>query len=257
MEYDSFIKNLDDMIGIDLANYKRTQMERRIRNLMKFEGCGDFEAYLKVLRIDQSKLEKLIDHLTIKFSEFFRDPAQWEMLEKKVIPELYAGNRQLKIWSTGCAAGEEAYTLAMILADRGIVEASLIATDIDANALEKARLGVYADKSVKNVPDVRLQKYFNMLGASYRVKDRLKKTVSFKRHDLIEEPPPDSDCDLIVCRNVIIYFTEEAKHVLYQRVIGALRVGGYLFAGNTEQIFQPGQIGLAPAGGQFFYKKVL
>jgi chemotaxis protein methyltransferase CheR len=256
MGYDSFIKNLDALIGIDLANYKRAQMERRIRSLMKFEGYDDFEAYLKALREDHSKLEKLIERLTINFSEFFRDPAQWEILEKKVVSELYGSNRRLKIWSAGCAAGEEAYALAMILTDLGIIEASLIATDIDANALEKARLGVYADKSVKNVPDNWLQKYFNMVGDSYQVKDRLKKTTSFKRHDMIEEPPPDSGCDLIICRNVIIYFTEEAKKVLYQRVSGALRVGGYLFAGNTEQIFQPEQLGLAPAEGQFFYKRI-
>jgi chemotaxis protein methyltransferase CheR len=256
MEYDSFIKNLDDLIGIDLANYKRTQMERRIRNLMRFEGCGDFEAYLKLLRDNHSKLEKLIEHLTIKFSEFFRDPAQWELLEKKVVPELYGSNRRLKIWSAGCAAGEEAYSLATILTDLGIIETSLIATDIDANALEKARLGVYTDKSVKNVPDVQLQNYFNLVGPTYQVKDRLKKTVSFKRHDLIEDSPPDSDCDLIVCRNVIIYFTEEAKNSLYHKVVGALRVGGYLFAGNTEQIFQPERLGLAPAVGQFFYQRI-
>jgi chemotaxis protein methyltransferase CheR len=257
MEYDSFIKNIDALIGIDLANYKRTQMERRIRGLMRFEGYGDYEAYLQALRDDHAKLEKLIERLTIKFSEFFRDPAQWGLLEKKVLPELYGNNRRLKIWSAGCAGGEEAYTLAMILADLGIIETSLIATDIDASALEKARLGVYMDKSVNNVSAVRLQKHFNMVDSSYQVKDRLKKTVSFKRHDLTEEPPPGSNCDLIICRNVIIYFTEETKNVLYQMVIRALRVGGYLFAGNTEQIFHPERIGLTPAGGQFFYKKTV
>ena len=256
MEYDSFIKNIDDLIGIDLANYKRTQMERRIRSLMGLEGYSDFETYLTALRGDRPRLEKLIEHLTIKFSEFFRDPAQWDLLEKKVLPELYGSNRRLRIWSAGCAAGEEAYTLAMILDDLGIGEASLIATDIDANALDKARLGVYADKSVNNVRDDRLKKHFNLVGSTYQVNDRLRKKVTFKRHDLIEEPPPDSNCDLIVCRNVIIYFTEKTKEVLYQMAIGALRIGGFLFAGNTEQIFHPERIGLAPAGGQFFYKRV-
>ena len=256
MDYDSFIKNLDQMIGIDLANYKQAQMERRIRNLMRSEGCGDFEVYLRMLQADHAKLKKLVDHLTINFSEFFRDPAQWELLEKKVIPELYGSKRQFKIWSAGCAAGEEAYTLAMVLADLGITEAFLTASDINDNALEKARRGVYPDKSVKHVPGRRLQKYFQTVGASYHVNDQLKKTVSFMRHDLIEDPPPGSGYDMIVCRNVIIYFTEGARNVLYQRVIGALRVGGYLFAGNTEQIFQPERFGLALVEGQFFYKRV-
>jgi chemotaxis protein methyltransferase CheR len=223
---------------------------------MRQEGYGDFEAYLQALQGDRSRLEKLIEHLTIKFTEFFRDPAQWEMLEKKVVPELSDNNRRLRIWSAGCATGEEAYTMAMILADLGITGASLIATDIDANALEKARLGVYADKSINNVPDDRLQKYFNMVGSSYQAKDQLKRMLSFKRHDLLREAPPVSDCDLIICRNVIIYFTEQTKNFLDRIVIGALRVGGYLFAGNTEQIFHPERIGLALAEGQFFYKKV-
>jgi chemotaxis protein methyltransferase CheR len=256
VEYEDFIKEIDDLIGIDLANYKRPQMERRIRNLMRLDGRGDFEVYLRALRDDRSQLEKLIEHLTIKFSEFFRDPTQWEALEKKVVPELYCGNRKLKIWSAGCAAGEEAYTLAMILADLEISQGTLVATDIDANALQKAYLGVYVDKSVKNVPDIRLQAYFNLVGSTYQVKDRLKKMVSFKKHDLLEDAPPNSDCDLIVCRNVIIYFTEGAKISLYQKMVGALRVGGYLFAGNTEQIFQPERLGLAPAGGQFVYKRI-
>ena len=257
MEYDGFIKNLKDLIGIDLANYKRPQMERRIRNLMWFEGYSDFAEYLRVLRHDSSKLEKLVDHLTINFSEFFRDPAQWEILRNEVIPLLYRSNRRLKIWSAGCAAGEEAYTLAMILADLGLDKAALVATDVDANALEKAHRGVYTDKSVHNVPDVMLKKCFNVVGGSYQVKDWLKKMVSFEKHDLLKDPPPDEDFDLVVCRNVVIYFTDGAKSVFYPNVIGALRAGGYLFAGNTEQIFQPERFGLASAGGQFFYKKVM
>ncbi len=97
MEFEGFIRNLKDLIGIDLANYKRPQMERRIRNLMWFEGYSDFAEYLRVLRHDRSKLEKLVDHLTINFSEFFRDPAQWEILRNEVIPLLYGSNRQPQV----------------------------------------------------------------------------------------------------------------------------------------------------------------
>lgn len=256
MEYEGFIGNIKEMIGINPANYKRVQMERRIRNLMRFEGYSDFAEYLRALRHDRSKLEKLVSHLTINFSEFFRDPAQWEILRDEVIPLLYGSNRHLKLWSAGCAAGEEAYTLAMILADLGLNKSVLVATDVDANALEKAHQGIYVDKSVRNVPDFRLKKYFKVVDGSYQVKDRLKQMVSFKNHDLLKDRPPDEGFDLVVCRNVVIYFTDGAKDALHQSVIGALRVGGYLFAGNTEQIFQPEKIGLAPAGGQFFYKKI-
>jgi chemotaxis protein methyltransferase CheR len=143
----------------------------------------------------------------------------------------------------------------MILADLDLDRATLVATDIDVNALEKARLGIYPGKIVKNVSEARLERYLRPVGTSYQIKDQLKKMVTFKKHDLINEQLPVGACDLIVCRNVIIYFTEQAKNALYQRVIRSLRIGGCLFAGNTEQIFQPERLGLAAAGGQFFYKK--
>ena len=254
MDYDTFIEALKGLFEIDLKYYKRNQMERRICNLMKFEGFGDFGAYLPALHADRAMLEKLVNHLTINFSEFFRDPVQWDKLEREIIPELCAGTGHLKIWSAGCGAGEEAYTLAMILADLGVT-ATLIASDIDAKALEKACRGEYAEHAVKNVTGLRLKKYFDMNGKLYQMKDSLKKAISFQRQDLIRDVPPDDDFDLIVCRNVLIYFTDEAKSVLYQKVSGSLRTGGYLFAGSTEQLFSADKLRLSFAGGQFFYRK--
>lgn len=256
MDYLEFISRLKELIGIDLSYYKRRQMERRITSLMGYEGYSDFREYLKALASDRRALDKLLNHLTINFSEFFRDTRQWEILKEQILPGLAARSSHLRIWSAGCATGEEPYSLVITLIEAGIQQAAIIATDIDDQALLKARQGSYSLKAVKNVPERLLRRYFRLEGERCLVSDEVKKQVIFKKHDLLKEMPPDRDFDLILCRNVIIYFTEEAKEALYARMLGVLKIGGCFFAGNTEQIFQPERLGLALVTGQFFYRRI-
>jgi chemotaxis protein methyltransferase CheR len=160
----------------------------------------------------------------------------------------------LKAWSAACSTGEEPYTLSMILAEqRALQDAHVLASDIDENALEKARQGVYTDRSIREVPPVYLKKYFHTENEFYFVSDELKKSIRFKRQNLLLDTF-DSGFDLIVCRNVIIYFTDEAKDLLFHKFARALKPGGILFVGSTEQIFNP-QVYDLEAADTFFYRK--
>lgn len=255
MGYEAFIEKIFQKTGIDLKAYKRPQMERRINSLMRSIGVEDYATYLRVLDAEPVHLRKFIDHLTINVSEFFRNPTQWRVLETKILPELMTANQNLKVWSAGCSTGEEPYSLAIILSE--VVPAGnwrVLATDIDLKVLEKAKAGIYQTRALVNVDKHLQQKYFVPVGSEYQVKNVLKQRIEFKRHDLLREPFQDR-FDLILCRNVIIYFTEETKNRLYQKFYQALRPGGYLLTGSTEQILQARELGFqSPAS--FFYRKV-
>jgi chemotaxis protein methyltransferase CheR len=249
-----FIKKIKEHTSIDLALYKEAQMKRRLTTLRMKRGYNTFISFFEAMMKDKELFYEFLDRMTINVSEFWRNPNRWELVEQKFIPEMLKRNRRLKIWSAACSTGEEPYTLAMILAEQGaLAETSLHATDIDDGALEKARKGMYLDRSVRDVPANYVKKYFKQDGLMFHVSDELKKSVKFQKQNLLVDTF-DSGFDLIVCRNVIIYFTEEAKHVLYQKFAKALKPGGLLFVGSTEQIFSPGQYDLE-AAETFFYRK--
>ncbi|CAH1197206.1 Chemotaxis protein methyltransferase [Paenibacillus allorhizoplanae] len=249
-----FIKKIKEHTSIDLALYKEAQMKRRLTTLRMKRGYNTFISFFEAMMKDKELFYEFLDRMTINVSEFWRNPNRWELVEQKFIPEMLKRNRRLKIWSAACSTGEEPYTLAMILAEQGaLAETSLHATDIDDGALEKARKGMYLDRSVRDVPANYVKKYFKQDGLMFHVSDELKKSVRFQKQNLLVDTF-DSGYDLIVCRNVIIYFTEEAKHVLYQKFAKALKPGGLLFVGSTEQIFSPGQYELE-AAETFFYRK--
>ncbi|MDB5053828.1 MAG: cheR [Bacilli bacterium] len=250
-----FVKKIKELTTIDLNQYKEAQMRRRLTTLRTKKGFPTFATYFEAIAKSRELLYEFLDRMTINVSEFWRNANRWEMLEKKFIPEMLQRNRRLKCWSAACSTGEEPYTLAMIIAETrgGLQDIQLSATDIDDGALEKARNGVYLDRSIRDVPVSYLKKYFKQDGIIYSVTDDLKRAVKFQKQNLlldIFEP----NHDLIVCRNVMIYFTEEAKHLLYQKFAQALRPGGILFVGSTEQIFSPGQY-MLEAADTFFYRK--
>jgi chemotaxis protein methyltransferase CheR len=254
-KYQWFIKKVLDRSGIDLSSYKRPQMERRINSLMRSQNVNNYEDYLQLLIRDGAHYHKFLDHITINVSEFFRNPSHWQVLQDKVLPELLSGKSSLKVWSAGCSTGEEPYTLAMVLLEKLAGRFNnIIATDIDRLAIEKAQKGAYSQKAIAGVPGSWLKKYFSQNNESYIIKEEVKKWVDFKQHDLLKDRYPNN-CDLILCRNVVIYFTEEAKLRLYQGFQQALRPGGILFIGSTEQIFQARELGLKSIA-TFFYQKV-
>jgi len=250
-----FIRQFEIMSKIDLTAYKRPQMERRINSFMKSVGCEEYRGFIALLGENKAVYNRFIEHLTINVSEFFRNPNNWEILEKEVIPLLLKERGSLKIWSAGCSTGEEPYSLAMLFRERFPGKADTIwATDLDSEVLEKANIGLYSAKSALTAPAPYLGKYFVKEGEHYRITDDIKKMVKFQRHDLLKDTFP-RDYDLILCRNVVIYFTEETKSKLYKRFVDALRPGGILFIGSTEQIFQAKEIGFKTLA-TFFYQKM-
>jgi len=254
--YEKFQLDLKKNLDLDLTGYKRPQMERRINALMRTLGQPDYDSFISAMKNDRQVMERFIDHLTINVSEFFRNSSQWEILEQKILPVLISQTPNLKVWSAGCSTGEEPYTLAMILSELTLPSKgnhTILATDFDSRVLKKAINGVYSKKAVLGVPEPYLKKYFSPEGEGYRVKEELKKMIIFKNHNLLRDPYPEQ-VDLIVCRNVVIYFTEETKYQLYKKMHNALRHQGVLFAGSTEQIIQAREIGF-DSMAIFFYRK--
>lgn len=256
-DYTQFIESIKKETGIDLSQYKEGQMKRRLTTLRVKNGYHTFDVFFKAMMQNKNLFYEFLDRMTINVSEFWRNPNRWEILRDNVISELLNNNKgRLKVWSAACSTGEEPYTLAMILADKGLLSnTSLIATDIDNGALEKAQQGHYLERSLKDVPKDVAARYFNAEGLLYKIDDSLKKAVQFKQQNLLLDPF-DVSFDLIVCRNVMIYFTEEAKTNLYHKFASSLRPGGYLFVGSTEQIFTPAQYGLEPTETFFYRKKI-
>ncbi len=249
-----FVQKINQHLNIDLSQYKEAQMKRRLTTLRERRGYPTFAAFFDAILKDRSVQHEFLDRMTINVSEFWRNPNRWEVVEKRILPELLRTGRKVKLWSAACSTGEEPYTIAMIAAEqRGFPAVQIKATDIDTGALEKAKRGLYLDRSLRDVPPAYVKKYFRPEGELYAVSEELKREVQFEKGNLLTDSF-DTNIDMIVCRNVMIYFTEEAKHLLYHKFANALRPGGVLFVGSTEQIFSPGQYGLETLD-TFFYRK--
>ena len=254
--YEKFKKDILQLAGIDLNSYKEKQMRRRINTLITKNNVKTYNDYVALIKKDKEKFDQFINFLTINVSEFYRNPDQWKILEGQVFPELIKKfGKNLKIWSAACSTGDEPYSLVMALSRQvPLANIKIIATDIDNQVLDTARMGLYNEKSIASVPDDLKKKYFTKVGSSYQISDEIKKRVEFKKHDLLKDPYP-SGCNLIVCRNVVIYFTEEAKDVIYQKFHKALQPGGVLFIGSTEQIMSYRELGFDRHTSFFFEKK--
>lgn len=254
-DYQEFIINIKRKTGIDLSLYKETQMKRRLISLYEKKGYRSFGDFYSGINRDRELLNEFLDRMTINVSEFYRNAKRWEVLEKRILPGVLKQNRNLKIWSAACSTGEEPYTIAMILSKfMPLSQIKVSATDIDENALARARMGVYPERSLNEVPEPMKQKFFSREGSFYNISEDIKKTVLFKKQNLLADEF-GGPYDLIVCRNVLIYFTEEAKDSLYHKFSGALKKGGIFFVGSTEQIFNPGRYHLESAE-TFFYRKL-
>ena len=257
MDYEGFKKQVFTLTKIDLNAYKERQMKRRIDALITKRAVKGYENYVQLLKTDKAAFDEFVNYLTINVSEFYRNPEQWAVLEKEIIPQLMKqfGNR-LKIWSAACSTGDEPYSLVMLLAKfMPLSNIKVMATDIDKQVLDKARLGLYNDKSLKGLPKEFIKEYFTQINdKTYQISDKVKKCVDFSQHNLLKDTYP-TNCDMIICRNVLIYFTEEAKEDIYKKFNSSLKKDGILFVGSTEQIIQPQSLGYV-SQKSFFYKKV-
>ncbi len=254
--YDVFKKQVKKLTGLDLNSYKH-QIHRRVHMLMDRWKITAYEEYFRAIKESDLRLREFLDYLTINVSEFFRNPAKWAELREKILPELTVlrGRRQLKIWSAGCATGEEPYSLAILsLEEKLAPRVPVLASDIDSGALALAKKGVYLKRQLLNVPPDLLERYFIPEEKdTCRVSDEVKNRVSFQRLNLVEDTF-DGGFDLILCRNVVIYFSSETKVLLYGKFLRALNPGGYLLVGSTEQIFDYRNMGFESAGA-FLYRR--
>ena len=255
--YEGFKKDVFQLTKIDLNAYKERQMKRRIDTLISKSGISSYKQYIELLKKDKDKFEEFVTYLTINVSEFYRNPEQWKILEKSILPTLFEKfGKKLKIWSAACSTGDEPYSLVMLLSKFvPLSNIEIIATDIDKQILEKAKAGLYTDKSLKALPEEFVTKYFEKINEkTYAISDKIKSCVKFQQHNLLKDTYP-SQCDLIVCRNVMIYFTEEAKSDIYAKYTQALKPGAFLFVGSTEQMVQPKNFGFESVYS-FFYKRI-
>lgn len=252
-DYEEFKRRVYRKSGINLSNYKQQQMQRRINSLIANLSVGGYREYFQLLESDPRRYQEFLNRLTINVTEFFRNPERFEDLEKRILPELARAARRggggggLKAWSAGCANGAEAYSLAILLAEMegaGSVRAGavskhrILATDVDRGVLERANAGVYGEAELKYVDEERRRRFFERKDAQlYAVDGKLRQMVQFKSHDLLLDPF-ETGFDLILCRNVVIYFTEEAKDLLYRKFFAALKPGAVLLVGGTEPLLR-------------------
>lgn len=256
MDYEQFKTQIFALTKIDLSAYKERQMKRRIDSLIAKHKYKDYKDYVNAIKTDAKLFEEFVNYLTINVSEFWRNPEQWKVLEEHVIPELLKmSGKTLKIWSAACSTGDEPYSLVMLLSKfMPLSNIKIYATDIDKQVLEKAQLGLYSEKSIAGLPQEFKTKYFTNVGrSSYQISNDIKKCVEFKQANLLEDQYP-SGFDLIVCRNVLIYFTDEAKTEVYRKFNQSLKKGGYLFVGSTEQIINYKALNYS-SFKSFFYQK--
>ncbi len=256
-EYNEFKKDVYKLTNINLDLYKERQMKRRIESLIARKGFSGFEDFFKGMKQDVDLLHTFVTYLTINVSQFYRNPAQWETFDKEIIPYLIQNfGKKITIWSAACSTGDEPYTIAMILAKHlDFNEFNVIATDIDDEVLKFAKEGVYSSKSLVDLPKEYLNKYFKQIDdGNFKVSDELKARISFKKHNLLEDAY-FNDVNMIVCRNVVIYFTDEAKDDVYKKFNRSLKKDGILFIGSTEQILKSKDLGFEVLK-TFFYKKM-
>jgi chemotaxis protein methyltransferase CheR len=254
--YELLRKRIKELLRIDISSYKPQQMRRRLDSYVARRATGTAEQFVRDLASDKDALDELRNMLTINVSEFFRDAEQFKRLEAEIFPELLRSKKgTLKVWSSACSHGEEPYSMAIILKELTALHRSeIVATDIDREVLARAKAGgPYNINEMRNVSPARLKQNFTEQAGSYTVADALRTRVSFREINLLEDPFTRG-FDLIACRNVMIYFSDEAKQSLFQRFHDALAPGGVLFLGGTEALLGGGRELFTRVGGNFYRK---
>ena len=247
-EWLALLGYLLDARGFDFHGYKPASLARRVRKRMDAVGLGSFRAYQEYLQVHPNEFVTLFNTILINVTAFFRDAAAWEAMRTAAIPELVANkapDAPIRVWSAGCASGEEAYTLAMILAEELGIDGfrervKIYATDVDEEALNTARHAAYTDRQVEGVPPDLLTKYFEQVDGLRFFRKDLRRQLIFGRHDLINDAPI-SRIDLLTCRNTLMYLNSETQARVLSRLHFALNDGGFLLLGRAETLMAHGQ----------------
>ncbi len=238
-EFEALIGYLRDTRGVDFTGYKRASLIRRVAKRAQELKIDGFAAYYDYLQVDGDEFPILFDRILINVTEFFRDPQSWDYLGQHILPEILAKNAPIRVWSTGTASGEEAYSAAMLLCealgpDQFLRRVKIYATDIDDEALNKAR-GGYLPKDMESLDENLKNKYFEPQGSRFVFRSALRRVLIFGRHDLMQDAPI-SRLDLLICRNTLMYFTAEAQGRILARFHYALNDDGFLFLGRAEML---------------------
>jgi two-component system, chemotaxis family, CheB/CheR fusion protein len=248
-EFESLLQFLQQTRGIDLTGYKRPSLMRRMARRLQMLGLARFEDYKDYLETHADEYGTLFNTILINVTSFFRDPPAWEFVAREVVPEILRrkpAGEPVRIWSAGCASGQEAYSVAMMLAEAMGEDAfrervKVYATDIDEEALAQARLASYSAKDVEGLEPERRQRYFDASSGNYVFRLDLRRTVIFGRNDLVQDAPI-SRLDLLLCRNTLMYFNAEAQARILGRFHFALNRDSFLFLGRAEMLLTHGRM---------------
>ncbi len=250
--FEKLLAHLKETRGFDFTGYKRSSLTRRVERRLAQVGVGDYSEYLDYLEVHTEEFTALFNTILINVTSFFRDPEAWEYLRAEILARVLSAKTpdgMIRVWSAGCASGEEAYTLAMILAEAlGVDEfrerVKIYATDVDEESLAHARHATYDARQIRTVPEELLIHYFDQVGGRFSFRKDLRRSVIFGRNDLVQDAPI-SKVDLLVCRNALMYFNAETQSRILSRLHFALAPAGVLFLGKAEmllshtELFQP------------------
>ena len=252
-DFANLIRYIQESRGVDFRGYKKSSLRRRVTRRMEEVGSDSFATYHGLLEADPREFNELLNTVLINVTSFFRDEEAWTALRNEVVPAIVERSRQnnqpIRIWSIGCASGEEPFSVAMAFADVLGVEAfcdtvKVYATDLDEEALRAARHATYTPRDVENLPPEMLERYFERSGNHFVFQRELRKCVIFGRHNVVHDAPI-SRIDLLVCRNLLIYLEAETQDSVLPRLHYALVDGGYMFLGKAEtqlarsRLFEP------------------
>jgi chemotaxis protein methyltransferase CheR len=237
-------KQINADTGFDILQYKERPLKRRLAVRLRACQLSTYQEYAQRLVQDKSEYPKLLDALTINVTNFYRNPETFKAISARVMPLLASQadqSRPLTIWSAGCSSGEEPYSLAILWREysggSGVNRSCrIIATDIDRQSMEKARQGIYDQNSMNEIPPELMKKYFKQSEKNYILDDDIKRMVEYRHFDLLE-PSTFSGLDLILCRNVLIYFSRQAQEFIFENFKKSLHPGGFLVLGKVETLF--------------------
>ncbi len=252
--YDRMARDVRSLLGIDLTQYKPAQVWRRVNGFATAKGLASPDALVARCKQDADLRQAFLDMLTINVSEFFRNPEAWEAMATQFLRPALLQQLSVRVWSAGCSLGYEPLTIAMLAREIAPSKPiSILGTDLDDTTLARARKATYTEQQMAGVSPARRARFFRQVGANWEAKPELQALISWRRHDLLKDPY-EKPFDIICCRNVVIYFTEQAKTELYKRFGDSLKPGGVLFLGATESIPNVRAVGLVPSGLTFYRK---
>jgi len=242
-DFDTLLAYLKRTRGFDFSGYKRTSLMRRIQKRLDAVSVDTYSDYVDYLEVHPDEFSRLFDTILINVTNFFRDMPSWDYISSNVIPQLVAerkADEPIRIWSAGCSSGEEAYTIAILMAEALGIEGfhehvKIYASDLDEEALSQARQAIYGGRDINSIPPQYLDKYFEKLNERYIFRKDLRRAVIFGRHDLVQDAPI-SRIDLLICRNVLMYFNAQTQSRILSKLHFAVNDNGILLLKSRDAV---------------------